>query len=86
MENPIYFGAMLMIIGMTTVFVILALVVLAGKATILFTNRIEQAPAAGKVQTIQVASFDKPKIAAITAALEIITEGRGRITEINKID
>ena len=84
MENTIYFGTMLMVIGMTTVFVILALVVLAGKVTIMLTNRGVKAPAIAKVQTPSVVSFDKSRIAAITAAVEIITEGRGRVTEINK--
>ena len=86
MENSIYFGTMLMAIGMTTVFVILALVVLAGKVTILLTNRGVKQVEAANIQTATAVSFNKSKIAAITAAVEIITHGKGHVTEIIKKD
>lgn len=79
-----YFGGMLMLIGMTTVFTILALVVLGGKLTIAFTNRIKVEEAVVPVRSTS-GSGDSRAIAAITAAVETVTSGRGKIEEIRKI-
>lgn len=79
-----YFGGMLMLIGMTTVFTILALVVLGGKLTIAFTNRIKVEEAVIPVRSTS-GSGDSRAIAAITAAVETVTSGRGKIEEIRKI-
>ena len=87
MENPVYFGVMLMIIGMTTVFTILAFVVIGGRLTILATNRF--APAQQKVKSLQDPLSDDTNlstIAAITAAVKHATGGKGHITEIKKIN
>jgi oxaloacetate decarboxylase gamma subunit len=87
MENQVYFGVMLMIIGMTTVFTILAFVVLGGKVTILLTNRFtaqRQSETPSVAQSI--GDMNAAKIAAITAAVEQVTHGRGHITEIKKIN
>ena len=64
-------------IGMITVFVVLLLVVLTGNLLIRIVNNLssyEGTPPSGK---------DEPGvIAAITAAVEIVTQGQGRITKI----
>jgi len=83
MENPVYFGLMLMIIGMTTVFAILFFVVMGGRLTIFLTNKFEPAQSVAE-STIE--KSDVSKIAAITAAVESLTDGRGHITEIKKIN
>lgn len=85
MESPIYFGLMLMIIGMSTVFAILAFVVLAGKITIILTNK--SAPVKHVVeQRITLQHTETSKIAAITAAVNSVTGGKGRVTDIKKIN
>ena len=86
MENPLYFGFMLMIIGMTTVFIILALVVLGGKVTILLTNKFNAEQQVQPKVGHTLSEINSSKIAAITAAVEHVTMGRGRITEIKKIN
>ncbi len=70
----------LLIIGMITVFVVLLLVVLTGNALISIVNRLSPA-APITSQKDEEAS----KVAAITAAVEVFTQGKGHITKIDKI-
>ena len=84
MEDTLYFSSMLMAIGMTTVFIILALVVLGGKLTIIITNRFAPVADTVVVQSVSSSVLEGSKIAAITAAIETVTQGKGHIQEINK--
>jgi oxaloacetate decarboxylase gamma subunit len=65
----------LMVMGMITVFVILSLVVIVGKLLIrlvnFFTPPSKSTP-------------DPEVVAALTAAVEVFTEGKGRIIRIEK--
>ena len=80
-----YFGSMLMAVGMTTVFIILALVVLGGKLTILITNKFASVPEPAVIRTMSSSGgMEAAKIAAITAVVETITHGQGHISEIKK--
>ena len=63
----------LLAIGMITVFVVLLLVVITGNVLIRMVNRLD------KSTTIEPA-----KIAAISAAVEAFTDGKGHITKIEK--
>lgn len=65
----------LLAIGMITVFLVLFLVVLTGNLLIRFVNRL--APKA-------VEGIPAKTVAAITAAVDAFTEGKGRITKIEK--
>jgi oxaloacetate decarboxylase (Na+ extruding) subunit gamma len=84
MEESMYFGTMLMAVGMTTVFTILALVVLGGKLTILVTNKLAPISESVVVRRMSSTSIETAKIAAITAAVESVTQGKGKISEIKK--
>ena len=66
-------------IGMITVFVVLSLVVITGNILIRTVNRF--IPEEVSVQPPS-SSDDSGAIAAITAAVEIVTQGQGRITKI----
>lgn len=81
-----YFGLMLMIVGMLTVFVILALVVIGGRVTILLTNKFAPVRAAKIPRIVKSENTQTSKIAALTAAVNHLTEGRGRVTEIKRIN
>ena len=85
MEDTLYFSGMLLAIGMTTVFIILALVVLGGKLTIIITNRFAPVVETLVVKPVSSSAIEGSKIAAITAVVESMTEGKGHIQEIKKI-
>jgi oxaloacetate decarboxylase gamma subunit len=71
----------LMVIGMITVFVVLFLVYLTGRLLIQLVNRWtpEKPDSSDPVQHIS-----NDKIAAITAAIEAVTQGQASITNIQK--
>ena len=74
----------LLAIGMITVFVILMLVVYVGKAIILFTNRFIKVPVAEKIAEVKQAINPK-KLAAISAAVGIVTNGKGVVEKVEKL-
>jgi oxaloacetate decarboxylase (Na+ extruding) subunit gamma len=84
--NEIFSTAlMLLAVGMLTVFFILALIVFFGDVLIRLVNRFfpEEAPVAREVLP---ATADPGALAAIVAAVEHITHGKGRVTGIRKAD
>ena len=75
---------MLMGVGMITVFVVLSLVVLVGNGLVSFVNKF--VPDSLSVQSNnQQTTIDPAKIAAITAAVEIFTNGKGQVDKIEKV-
>ena len=76
----------LLLIGMLTVFTVLALVVATGRALIWAVNRItKELPSVKKTahSTLRVERNINPqKMAAIVAAVEIVTKGKGKITNV----
>lgn len=77
----------LMVIGMTTVFFILALVVGSGKTLIIIVNKFfpEQKPT--RIPVFEPKStIPKAKIAVLMAVVEEVTKGRGQILDIKKIN
>ncbi len=75
MEPEFSTALSLLAIGMITVFVVLLLVVLTGNFLIRLVNRL--VPDHG-------GDLEPAKVAAITGAVEAFTEGKGRITKIEK--
>lgn len=76
---------MLLGVGMVTVSLILWIVVLVGNGIILFVNRfipLKEEPSARPVHSNQ--DTNPSKLAAITAAVQIATQGQGRIISIEK--
>lgn len=73
----------LMVTGMSTVFLILIFVVLLGHLIIIITNKLSQQP--DPVATNDVQNIDFKKMAAIVAAVEVATHGKGTIYSIRKI-
>lgn len=77
-----------LVIGMTTVFVVLALVVVTGRVLIWAVNRMtKELPsvkkAASSIRDIQQ-EISPQKMAAIVAAVEIVTKGKGKVSSIKK--
>ena len=77
MEN-IETAILLMVVGMATVFVILLIVIYLGKLLITLVNKyapeeVVPAPVPGNI------------LAAITAAVNVVTQGKGKITKVEKL-
>ncbi len=74
-------------VGMVTVFIILALVVILGDLIIRFVNRFM--PEAEKVSvakvTKPVSEINPKKMAAIVSAVDKVTNGGGRVINIEKL-
>ena len=74
----------LLVIGMIMVFIILFLVVAIGNTVILLTNRyIPQMQKTTNGDEI-IKHTNTKKLAAIAAVVDIITEGKGRVSSIHK--
>ncbi len=76
---------MLMAVGMITVFTILALIVTFGNVLIRIVNKYfpEEVLEKTSVAT-RTSGIDSKKIAVITAVVDVITGGRGKVTGIGK--
>lgn len=75
-----------MVVGMTTVFAILLIIINLGKGLILLVNRYapEEAEAKKPVRAA-AASISKQTTAAVVAAVSSATNGQGKVTKIEKI-
>lgn len=81
METNIELALSLMVIGMFTVFVILFMVVAGGKILIILINKFIP-----EGITHEAIRGDNKKLAAIIAAVNVVTGGKGKIEKINKIN
>lgn len=74
-------------VGMVTVFVILSLVVILGDLIIRFVNRfmpeVEKTPVTKN--TTSGSEINSKKIAAIVSAVSKVTNGNGRVVNIEKL-
>lgn len=92
MEN-IETGLLLMVVGMTTVFAILLIVIYLGKGLIALVNKYapeevvvkKQAAAAVRTTAAQAGNISGKTTAAIVAAVSMVTGGQGKVTKIEKI-
>ncbi len=86
MEENLGKALAIMVVGMATVFLILWLVVIIGNSIIRLTNKyiVSPEPVVKKKSGSQP-EHSKSTIAAIIAAVDIMTGGNGHITEIKKV-
>ena len=93
MEN-IETGLLLMVVGMTTVFAILLIVIYLGKGLIVLVNKYapeEIIAAAVRVQTATptqttaIGSLSGQETAAIVSAISAVTRGQGKVIKIEKV-
>lgn len=81
-------GLQLMIVGMSTVFMILLIVIYGGKLLISVVNRIapEEVAAAKKTVAVQTpAAVDPSTMAILSEVVKQITGGKGHIKSAKKI-
>lgn len=82
--QPLNEALSIMAVGMITVFFILFLIILIGNLIIRLSNRYlpEEATV---VKTKKVNASSDNTLKAIEAAIDVITKGRGKITNIKKL-
>ena len=69
--------------GMITIFVILSLVVLMGNGLIRLVNRFSSQPVNKEPDTTDH-SIQSETLAAIVAAVDLTTQGKGRVVSVEK--
>ena len=84
MEDVLNSALSIMLVGMVTVFIILWLVVLIGNGIILVVNRYWPAPKVAVKPAGKHGAIASGTMAAIIAAVEAVTGGRGNVTNIEK--
>ena len=93
MEN-LEIGLLLMVVGMTTVFAILLIVIYLGKALIVLVNKyipeeivVKKQVTSQKVtgQTTSTPSITNQTTAALVSAVSMVTAGQGKVIKIEKI-
>ncbi len=93
MSDALSEALLILAVGMITVFAILGLVVLSGQVLIRVTNRfIPEVQVAKPLRSSNRSNLakkrkaiEKKKLAAIVAAVEVVTGGQGHIERIEKI-
>ena len=78
---------LLMVVGMATVFVILLIVIYLGKLLISLVNKYAPEEVVSVKQTSSQAPVPMPGniLAAITAAVNVVTQGKGKVTKVEKL-
>ncbi len=75
----------LMLVGLPTVFLVLVLIVYFSKLLIYLVNKYVPEQTATPAKQSSKAEIDPKKLSAITAAVATITNGKGRITKVEKL-
>lgn len=86
MQDNVFTALNLMLVGMITVFLILSLVVISGYFLTLFVNSINGGSQDNIGNTSKSLNISTKQIAAIETTVEIITGGKGKITDIERLD
>ena len=78
---------LLMVVGMATVFVILLIAIYLGKLLISLVNKYAPEEVVSVKQTSSQAPVPIPGniLAAITAAVNVVTQGKGKVTKVEKL-
>ena len=87
-ETPFQDAAILLAVGMITVFVVLSLVVLTGNLIIRIVNRYYSETKLSTVQSegLKPSPVPAATVAAIVSAVDLLTAGKGRIIEIQQAE
>ncbi len=81
-------GVLLLGVGMVTVFIILALIVLLGNLLIRIVNKYfpEETALIASVTSVNRRAINSNKLAAIVGVVDVITRGKGKVTSVKKED
>jgi oxaloacetate decarboxylase gamma subunit len=87
MESNISNALVLLVIGMITVFLILALVVISGNILIKLVNKYTPEPTKKFLRNDRSATVTAPEtLAVIATAVKTVTAGHGKVESIQKVE
>jgi oxaloacetate decarboxylase gamma subunit len=87
MTETIQTGLLLLVVGMSTVFVALGIVVYTGKGLIMVVNNLTHTNTTEiKPPDAHISDSSGAKIAVITGAVHAVTGGKGQITHIERLE
>ncbi len=87
MNEGLSMALMLMAVGMITVFTILALIVIFGNILISLVNRyIPETKVSAVIRSATHTGIDPRKMVAIVSAVDVVTEGKAKVTSITKAE
>ncbi|MEN0003423.1 MAG: OadG family protein [Bacteroidota bacterium] len=93
MSNELYDALTVLVVGMLTVFTILLLVVWCGQLIIRVVNALHRPVVEGAADSSTTSSgsfdannIDKKQVAAIVAAVQQVTQGKGQLVAIEKLE
>jgi len=87
MDEGFNTALMLLGVGMITVFTILALIVIFGNVLISLVNKFIPEEKINKViSSVSQGAIDPRKMAAIVSVVDVVTEGKAKVTSITKAD
>ena len=84
MEN-LNTALLLMVVGMTTVFAILLIVIYLGKGLILVNKYAPEEVVPDKKGAQGPAAIPGNILAAISAAVTVVTQGKGKVAKVEKV-
>lgn len=84
MEN-VDTGLLLMVVGMTTVFAILLIVIFLGKGLIVLVNKYAPEVSLPTKSGSNPEEIPSSVLAAIVSAVNIVTGGKGKVTNVEKL-
>ena len=86
-ENVFTDAALIMGLGMTTIFVILMLIVWIGRALIRLVNHYSPVPESpAQIESIETNTISPKTVAAIVSTVAYVTGQKGKITHIEKVN
>ena len=83
--NDFNTALLLMAVGMVTVFIILLIVMGLGKALIAFVNKFAPEEVVSPKKSNAPAPIPANIMAAISAAVTVVTHGKGKVSKVEKI-
>ncbi len=96
MNTNIQTALLVFLVGMTVVFIVLCIVVLTGKTLIYLVNKFGPVSSKNSIKKgdfipllndniSSKSGLNKKKLAAIISTVEIVTQGRGKVLNIEKV-
>ncbi len=86
MTENLNLALQLLLVGMLSVFFILGIVVALGRILIFLVNKFSPEIAKPQIVSRSKTGFSKQKLAVLTAVVDVVTENKGVIKSVKKLN